>query len=153
VPDKILVKIENGYFYSMTGDYWRLIEVEPDSIIHEIDQIVNRRDLGNNKLLLNWKTYTDKIDNDASLTINEETGKVEEFIFRADLREDGLVFLMKMIELGQKYDWIFMDTKGNLANPNFGELKHLISKSDKLRFLKAPYKFLEGLNSEEKEKE
>ncbi|GAA4850772.1 hypothetical protein [Algivirga pacifica] len=136
IPDQVTVQIKDGCFYPMTEGYWSLLEVEPRGISHEIDRMVDRGNFGNDEFWLNWKTYTDKVDNDASLTINKETGKVEELYFRADLREVRLVFLMEMIELGRKYDWLFMDIKGNLVNPNWDEIKDLISKWNKVGFLK-----------------
>ena len=68
--------------------------------------------------------------------------------FRADLREDRLQFLMNMIELAEKFDWIFMDSKDNLANPDIHEIKKLIVKSNAFRFIHNPQKLLDDLKPE-----
>lgn len=145
MSEKISVSTQTGFFESKTEVYWNLANIDPGEIMEEIDKIITRASGGNNPNGFRWKIETIECDNDASIELNDATGKIEEFIFRADLREDKLVFLIDMIELGKKYEWIFMDRQGNLANPDFEEIKQLISISNAYRFLKNPYEFLSGL--------
>jgi hypothetical protein len=143
---------EIEYNDALSENWWHLTDILPIEIIHQMDKIVKRADYGDD-FWINWKTYTfgDKleIDNDAGLLINENTGKIEELSFRADLREPELLFLSKMLTLGQLYNWVFMDKKGFIANPNHEEVGKLIENSNALRFLKNPRQFLEGLSAGE----
>ncbi|MBV6440655.1 MAG: hypothetical protein EPGJADBJ_02327 [Saprospiraceae bacterium] len=50
-----------------------------------------------------------------------------------------------MIELAKKYDWLLMDIKGNLVEPEFREVAKLIKDSNSYKFLKDPLKFLTDL--------
>ena len=64
---------------------------------------------------------------------------------RADLREEKLKFLVAMIEMAQRYEWLLMDMNGNLIEPNFGNVIELIKASNSYKFLKYPLKFLTEL--------
>jgi hypothetical protein len=79
------------------------------------------------------------------MSINIETGKIEELQFRADLREKYLRFLQEMIALAKKYDWLLMDVKGNLANPKMIEIIRLIKISNSYKFVQNPMGFLTEL--------
>lgn len=147
LPSKIKVSTETGYFESNTDVYWRQVNTENRLIIEEIDKIVKRADWGKDKGMTNWKTISKHIDNDAFLLVNETTNHIEELSFRADLRDKRLVYLKNVIALGEKFDWLFIDRKGQLVNPDFEEVKILIRESDNLKFLMDPYKFFEDLNS------
>ena len=144
-PDTIGVSTETGYFKSDAEIYWKELEIKADDVIPRIDKIVNRAIWGNGKTSYYWKTYTDALDNDASIYLDEENLTITEFSFRADLRENGLKFLTDMIELGQKNNWLFMDRSGKLMNPDFDEVKVSIKDSNAYSFLKDPIKFLENI--------
>jgi hypothetical protein len=149
--DKIAKKeIFNGdYKDALSQNWWLLCNKSAMEIVHQMDKIVRRADYGTDTRVY-WKTsFSDeeqKIDNDASLGINAETGKIEALNFRADLREPSLIFLNKMMELARLYDWVFMDTiKGSIAQPNKEEVGKLIENSNAFRFLQNPRQFLEDL--------
>lgn len=148
-PDSIGVSTETGYFESDAEIYWKEIEIKVDDILPKIDRIVKRADWGNEKTSFYWKTYTDKLDNDASIYLDNETLTITEFSFRADLRERDLTFLMDMIELGKENKWMFMDRSGKLMNPDFEEIKVSIRDSNAYSFLKNPIKFLENIDKNE----
>jgi hypothetical protein len=97
---------------------------------------------------VNWKFYSSEVDNDASMSINEETGKIEEIRFRADLREKNLKFLRAIIGLAVKSEWLLMDMKGNLVNPSLKEIGRLIKLSNSYKFLKDPIGLLKDLGDE-----
>jgi hypothetical protein len=169
VPDKLLVDLkerqqfqknkrtkkemlDGDYQDALTQNWWHLTDVQPMEIVRQMDKVVKRADYGSDTWI-SWKTYiveeNIEIDNDASLDINAETGKIEGLNFRADLREPSLSFLVKMLELAQLYDWVFMDTsKGCIALPEKAPLCKLIENSNAFRFLQNPRAFLEGLNPE-----
>ena len=126
---------------ALIQDWWSSTELPPMEIIHQIDKKVRRADYGGDTFV-NWKFNNGMVDNDASMTINEESGKIELFRFRTDLREEKLKFLKEMIELAETYDWLLMEMNGNLVNPNFEEVAQLIKKSNSFKFLEDPLRFL-----------
>lgn len=150
IPNEIKVSTETGYFESNTEEYWELAGIPSEPIIQAIDTLVNKANWGNDNSYFNWKTYTDVLDNDASMSTNETSGNIIELSFRADLREKDLQFLKGMIELGKQYDWLFMDRKGNLAEPDSIEIGRLIEMSNSYKFLQDPTKFLTDLLKDKK---
>ena len=146
IPNEIGVNTETGYFESDAELYWKEIEEKADRITPKIDSIVKRADWGNDKTSFNWKTYTETLDNDAFMGLDEKTLSITEFTFRADLRENEFTFLKNMIELGKENNWMFMDRKGKLMNADLEEIKSSIRNSDAHSFLKDPIKFLENLD-------
>ncbi len=139
-----LIEEEDKFKDALTQDWWSSTKLQPMEIIHQIDKKVKRANYGSDTFI-NWKFYSREVDNDASMSINEETGKIEELRFRADLREEKLIFLRAMIELANKYEWLLMDMKGNLANPKLKEIGRLIKISNSYSFLQDPIKFLTEL--------
>ncbi len=142
-----LIKEDDVFLDALTQDWWSSININIAELVGQIDRKVKRADWGNDEYSFNWKTYTDELDNDASLILNEKTGKIEELNFRADLREKGLTFLKEMISLAAKYDWLLMDTKGNLVQPTLEEVKKVIVKSNSYRFVTNPVKFFTDLEN------
>lgn len=147
IPAKIGVYTETGYFESDAELYWKEIDKKTEDITPKIDSIVKRADWGSSSSSFNWKTYTEALDNDAFIRLDEETFSITEFSFRADLREYGFTFLKNMIELGKENDWMFMDRKGKLMNADFEEIKESILNSNAHSFLKDPIRFLESLDN------
>ncbi len=150
IPDSIGVSTETGYFESDMKIYWKEVQMKADSIVPKIDLIVKRSDWGNEKISINWKTYTENVDNDASIYLDEETLTIMEFSFRADLRENNLFFLKNMIELGKENGWLFMDRKGKLMKPDFEEIRNSIRNSNAHSFLKDPIKFVKSIVKKKK---
>ena len=146
IPNEIGISTETGYFESDAELYWKEIDEKADRITPKIDSIVKRADWGNDKTSFNWKTYTETLDNDAFMGLDEKTLSITEFTFRADLRENKFTFLKNMIELGKENNWMFMDRKGKLMNADLEEIKISIRNSDAHSFLKDPIKFLENLD-------
>jgi hypothetical protein len=145
IPNKITVSIETGYFEANTEQYWQLSKNTYHEIVEEIDKIISRANWGNDNFNYNWKDYSEFLDNDAYLGVNKETGNIEELSFRADLREENLKFLHRMIELGKINNWLFMDIKGTLISPNIEEVIELIKVSNNHRFMLNPNRFLDDL--------
>ncbi len=132
---KQLIKNKNEW----SKKSWYVIDNQPIEIIHQIDKYVKRANYGTD-LFVCWKTYTDEIDNDASLQIDEKTGKIVALIFRSDLRENELKFLKNIIDLAKLYDWLLVDFEGNIAEPNKEAVKQLI-------ILSHAYKFMENIEN------
>jgi len=145
IPKEINVSTETGYFESDPELYWKEIGKKSDNIIPKIDSIVKRANWGNSETSFNWKTYTDEVDNDAFISLDEKSYEIKKFSFRADLREEGLTFLKSMVELGKENNWMFMDRKGKLMSADFEEITISIRNSNAYRFLKNPIKFLESI--------
>lgn len=124
--------------------------MKADNFVERIDLIVNRAKWGNDKTSINWKTYSEQVDNDASIYLDEESLTIREFSFRADLREKDLKFLKNMIELGVENEWLFFDRKGKLMKPDFEEIKNSIRNSNAYSFLNDPIKFLENIDKQNK---
>lgn len=147
IPLHIKVSTETGYFESDSELYWNEVKCSSENIITKIDSIIDRANWGNNKTSFEWKRYSETLDNDASIYLNETDYTIKEFSFRADLREENLEFLKNMINLAEKNEWLFMDRSGKLMNPNFEEIKISIQNSNAYSFIKDPHKFLDNLNS------
>lgn len=137
------LKEEDVYVDALTQDWWSSVEIDGAEIVSTIDQYVDRADWGNNTDSFYWKTYRQDLDNDASLSLNKNTGKIKKLNFRADLREKGLIFLNNMIALSRKYNWLLMDVKGNLVRPEKEEIIHIIEISDNFQYVSNPKKYFE----------
>ncbi|WP_144282318.1 hypothetical protein [Chryseobacterium echinoideorum] len=145
IPETIGVNTETGYFESDAEIYWKEVEIKADEIVSKIDFIIKRANWGNDKTSINWKTYSDEVDNDASIYLDENSLTIREFYFRADLREKNLIFLKNMIVLCEENEWLFFDRKGGLMKPNYEEIKNSIRNSNTYSFLKDPIKYLEKI--------
>lgn len=141
-----LLDEEDKFKDALTQDWWSSTELQPIEIVHQIDKKVRRANYGNDTWIV-WKYYSQEVDNDASMSIDSETGKITELQFRADLREKDLKFLQEMIGLAKNYDWLLMDLKGNLANPELKEIARLIKNSNPYKFVQDPIKFLTELGA------
>ena len=139
-----LIEEDDEFKDALTQDWWSSTKLQPIEIVHQIDKKVKRANYGRDTFV-NWKFNNGKVDNDASMSINEKTGQIEEIRFRGDLREEKLKFLKEMIAMAEKYDWLLMDMKGNLVQPKFNEVAKLIKISNSFKFLKDPLKFLTDL--------
>ena len=91
------------------------------------------------------KSEKSKFDHDVFIDFDIKKNQIEEFQFRTDLRDNTLIFLNQMLYLLEKNEFILMDQKGNLCNPNLKELAKLIKDSNPDRFLRDPIAFLENL--------
>ena len=147
IPTEINVNTEDGYFDAKTEQYWELAEINFDNVKLEIDKLIEKADWGNDEECFIWKTETNVLDNDASMSLNSETKKIEHLSFRADLREPQLKFLIGMLQLAKTNEMMLMNRKGNLLNPNFDELKSFIKMSNPFKFIENPEKFIDDLHN------
>src|SRR5687767_15083666 len=98
--------LDRSFFEDL--NLWASTSLDINTLIGRIDKIVKRADYGDENWF-NWKTQTEEVDNDASLLLNTTTKKIEYLHFRADLREEKLVYLNEVIRLATDYDWMFVD--------------------------------------------
>lgn len=122
-------------------DLWHSSDLDIAVIINRIDKIIKRADYGDENWV-SWKTGTEEPDNDASLSLNEATKRIEDLNFRADLREKELAYLREVTSIARDYDWMLLDLKGNLVNPSKDEIIESIEKSNAYKFLSNPREFL-----------
>ncbi len=150
IPNETGVSTETGFFESDAEIYWKEADIKANDIVSKVDLIVKRANWENDKTRINWKTYTDEVDNDAAIYMDEKSLIIREFFFRADLREKDLKFLKNMIELGKENKWLFFDRKGKRMKPDFEEIKCSIRNSNAYSFLRDPIKFLETIDNKNK---
>lgn len=136
---------EFDYFEFIQHKCWHIANVAPSEIIKEIDQKLDRANWGNGKTLNNWKTETTEVDNDAWILTNENLNQIEEFAFRADLRQPQLRFLIEMVQLAKEKEFLLIDIKGNLIEPEIENVFQLIGKSNAGKFVDNPTSFLTDL--------
>lgn len=140
---------EIDYFEFIQHKCWKIAEVNSREIIEQIDQKLNRANWGNDKEANTWKIETKEVDNDAWVLTNSEQNQIVEFTFRADLRQPKLKFLNEMIELSKEKELLLIDIKGNVVEPEMAKVIELIKKSDALKFVENPIKFLSDLEKDE----
>lgn len=171
IPNKLNINLQerNNHYYlekdnllestdffidALTIKFWDSAEIFPAEIIYYINKLFPRKPLGSRSDYHYWKHYkrtiNTEIDHDASLILNKENGKIKELHFRADLREDGLEFLNKFIEIAKKYDCLLMDLQGNLVTPEQKEVYKLAKLSNNYKFLTNPEEFLNSLSNDNK---
>ncbi|MDQ0595289.1 hypothetical protein QFZ37_003658 [Chryseobacterium ginsenosidimutans] len=166
VPNKLNINIQerNDHYYlekdklldssdffvdALTIKFWDSVNILPTEIIYYISKLFPRKPIESKSDYYYWKHYKKtldiSIDHDASLTLSKENGKIKQLYFRADLRENGLEFLNKFIEIAKKYDCLLMDLNGNLIVPEQKEVYKLVKFSNNYKFLKNPEEYLNNL--------
>jgi hypothetical protein len=118
-----------------TEKWWKEISLDFKHLEQNIDMIISRADWAELEDM-SWKSEKTKFDHDASIDFDIKNNRIEEFQFRTDLRDDTLIFLNQMLNLLKKNEFILMDQKGYLCNPNLKELRELITESDSYTYLK-----------------
>jgi hypothetical protein len=73
-------KLDRGSLKSL--NLWDSAHLNTNEVISRIDGIVKRTDYGDENWF-NWKTYTEEVDNDANLSLDELTKKVEDLSFQS----------------------------------------------------------------------
>jgi len=161
IPEKVKMSTEDDFFSADTEKYWNVLEVSPQKVILRIDSIVERARWSNNSKSYSWKSseimlkpdrsnpyeVLNATDNDAFLIVDTDTDCIKHLHLRADLREENLLFLKRVVELGKESNWMFMDRKGFLVEPNFSQVMERVKLSNALRFLKDPIEFVKDLDS------
>ena len=118
-----------------TFKWWKDVSVDRNYLEQKIDKFISRTDWGEIEDL-NWKSEKSDFDHDVSIDFDFELNYIQEFQFRTDLNDPTLTFLKSMLDLCDRNDWILMDDKGNLSEPNIKSLAKLIKDSDANGFLR-----------------
>jgi hypothetical protein len=142
---------EFDYFEFIQHKCWSLSKINSNEIIDHLDQKLPRANWGNESESNKWKNETEDFDNDAWILTCKETSQIIEFTFRADLRQHDLKFLIEMIKLSKTMKLLLVDIKGNLVQPEIGSVFELVRKSNALRFVEDPRKYLTDLEKGEVE--
>lgn len=143
------IEDEFDYFEFIQHKCWDLAKINPKDIIRQMDQSLERASWGNDNDSNNWKTKTDEVDNDAWIFTNEQQDQIMEFTFRVDLRQPRLKFLIEMIEMSKEKELLFIDSKGNIIEPEIANVLELIKQSNALKFIENPIKFLADIKNGE----
>jgi hypothetical protein len=145
VPAKLKYNDFTGFFDENTERYWKATKIKSTEIISYIDELLPRASWGNDNFNHNWKLENDSVDNDAWISLEDKNLVLQEFNFRADLREENLAFLRKMIELGKRKNLLFVTSKGYLIEPE--EVFKHIKTSNALKYITNPEEFFDNLSS------
>jgi hypothetical protein len=133
VPRKAVIQsynwIEKDTFTKQTSDYsiirkelerlWEMSDFHVMELVHSVDRLFAKKDTYHSEYHYGWKSRNYPIDNDAGITINPDSSKINEMIIRPDFwKDDELDFFKKTIDFLQKYELLIVDMRGNLFEPN-----------------------------------
>ncbi|HEX8737070.1 MAG TPA: hypothetical protein VF721_17190 [Pyrinomonadaceae bacterium] len=142
------IKSEPDFEDALTINWWTGVFFDKPQIISAIDKLISYSKWEDDSSIT-WKgDVNQNQDHDAFLCF-DESGNVEEFHFRTDLRGNFTDFLTGMLEICRSQNWLVMDGKGNLVEPNPAQVFDLIQTSNSVRFLTDPQKFFKDLESGE----
>lgn len=129
-----------------TINWWENVYFDKAQTILSINDLVEQCDWSNAETV-SWKGDTsNNRDNDVYIHF-DKSGEIFEFTFRTDLRDGLLDFLAEMLEICERNEWLVMDVKGYLMNPNLLDVYDSVRNSDTAKFLEDPEKFFETLNN------
>ncbi|MBL4669191.1 MAG: hypothetical protein JKY30_08005 [Flavobacteriales bacterium] len=148
-----IVDIENlpepDFEDAKTIKWWTGIKLEIKKTSEQIDKLVTRANWGQDSLdSINWKGNSEiKEDNDCFLSFDPKTQIIEDFHFRADLRkkENITIFLNGMLNLCEQNDLMVFNTKGVLFESKTELIFEDLKKSNAVKFLTDPKKFLDNI--------
>jgi hypothetical protein len=147
IPEKFELSTEDGFFDAKTEQYWEVSEFYPTKTIQKVDAIIKRTVWSNNSHSFNWEASPGIPDNDAFLTVDKNSKNINHFHFRSDLREENLNFLREMLDLSKEMDWLLMDRKGFVAEPEMKKIIERVKVSNAFRFLSNPKQFFDDLDN------
>lgn len=131
---------------ALTQAWWKGSDLLALELVHEVDKVIRRAQYSTDTSI-NWKFNNGRVDNDAVLYLEPESGKIRSFSFRADLREPELICLRTMVGLANNYDWLLMDDAGRLAPPQFKAVAKLLLQSNAFKFLENPKEYIDNLRA------
>lgn len=135
-------------FLPETDSFWKNFYGDIPSIISKLDQIIPKANWGN-ETYLNWKGDSNKEeDNDASICLSDDKTKIQSFQFRIDLRKASNIteVLQSILNLCEKNQFVLIDLKGDIFQPNLEDIFKSIKASNATRFLNDPIQFFEDLS-------
>lgn len=172
IPEKLFIDEEgwkrfwenfNRDFDNITYDFedaktirwWKNIKFDTEGTANYIDRLLTRADWGKSPDFMAWKGEPHSgDDHDCHISIHKETGEVQEFQFRIDLRNrDGAKrFMKKMLQLCSHHNFMLMDSDGWLFEPKTEWIMEKMEKSCAAKFLKDPSGFIKQMMDKEENK-
>lgn len=131
-----------------TKSLWTDFKGDIISLVSEMNLIIRKADWGNDTFIC-WKGDVNiNEDNDASISLNDNKTKIEEFHFRIDLRKESNITntLQSILNLCEKHNLILIDLKGEIFEPKLEDIFKSIKASNATRFLSEPILFFEDLS-------
>lgn len=107
-----------------------------------------RADLG--KLLPSLRSWSPSLEQwgleeGNRIDVMWDSGAIVNFFVRIDVRDVSHVFLVKLLELIRKNDWLMRTQDERMLRPSLTRLLSAIHKSDSFRFVEDPRAFVEAL--------
>lgn len=131
---------------AQTINWWKDISFDKERTVSAINNLIKQCGWSDTNTI-GWKGDTrNNQDNDVYIHFNE-SGKINSFTFRTDLRDDSLDFLDEMLKICKANEWLVMDGNGLLFEPRFLEVYQSMRNSNASKFLENPEKFFEDLES------
>lgn len=137
---------------ALTINWWKNKTLNIQETANQIDKLVKRGDWSNDKDFIGWKGDSEEEeDNDCHIAFNENTFVISEFQFRTDLRniEKAKKFMAGMLKICIVNDLLVMNTDGFLYDPEMEIIFEDIKKSNSVKFLTNPMKFIEEITEDE----
>jgi hypothetical protein len=127
--------------------WWKNSEIDLESTTIQIDELVSRASWSEPNFL-SWKS-NDENDNDCHIAISEKNKIISEFIFRTDLRnKDNIeLFLNGILNICKANELLLMNLEGYLFEPKMELIFEDLKKSNAIKFLSDPIKFLENISN------
>lgn len=111
VPEKLYVLSKNKWIMTC----WKIATIQADDIILQIDQLLPQIHFAATHI--GWKMQSGALDNDVWMLIEEETRQIKLLDFRANVGEQGLAFIEKMVSIAGQYDCLLIDRENNVIEP------------------------------------
>ena len=151
------VKFDNGFpdpefEDARTIKWWKNTVLNIQETANQIDNLVKRGDWSNGKDFIGWKGDSAKEeDNDCHIAFDEKTLVISEFQFRTDLRniEKARSFMQGILDICAENNLLVMNTDGLLYEPEIELIFEDIKKSNAVKFLTNPVKFIEEIAENE----
>ena len=125
------------------SDFWEETIVDSENIENGISELIPKADFCFSDTLY-FKSPRDIGDNDCSIYFKK--GKIVDFNIRIDLRTDDLIRLLKgLVIFCNKNSLLLMNLHYEIVESEINKLLEDIKKSNNLKFLTDPIKFLEDL--------
>ena len=84
-------------------------------------------------------------ENEDRIDVVRENGQLADLYVRVDVRKISFSFLMQVLGLAQKYNWLLLTQSNYVLFPSFGKLLSAIHRSDSFKFVENPQAFLTEL--------
>lgn len=102
------------------------------------------------KLLPQLKSWSSDIEqwgheDGNRIDVRRENGTIADIFIRVDVRNLSHVFLVNLLELARRNDWLLRTQDERVLRPSLTRLMSAIHKSDAFRFVEDPRAFLDAL--------